>query len=150
MTELVAPRPSTTRVAGPSPSSICAPPQLQRIREITELLDTVAGLDRNQGVTIHDRRWQRCEFTQPLVVQPLDSSVEPEGEPWFVEGRDLSLGGLSFHHVEPLPHRLVLVTFPFVELERSLVAELSWCRFTQEGTYCSGGRFVRARQRITG
>lgn len=114
-----------------------------RLQEILELIETVA-VTHGTGVTIHDRHSERFEFEGPIVVQPLDAEGRPDGEPLFVEGRDLSVGGLSFRHERPLHHRHVAVSFPFVETGgRCVVAELGWCRFTREGVYRSGGRFVR-------
>ena len=72
------------------------------------------------------------------------SSVD--GEPVCTSGllRDISLGGCSFLHSDPLPSARVALTFG-LENERTvtLMLRLTWCRFTQHGVYQSGGRFLK-------
>lgn len=67
-----------------------------------------------------------------------------DGESKLVQGRDISLGGISFTHADPLPCRLVAVTFIQSEDKLdSVVTKLTWCRFMRDGLYRSGGQFLR-------
>lgn len=61
----------------------------------------------------------------------------------MVDGRDISVGGFSFRHLEPLAERFVVVTFPMEtsnKVHRAM--RLGWCRFLRRGIYESGGKFL--------
>jgi len=63
-------------------------------------------------------------------------------EPRLASGRDISQEGISFSHKKPIPQKLVQVTFnPTDDQPVSVIVELTWCRFSRDGTYQSGGKF---------
>ena len=73
--------------------------------------------------------------------------TEPETfEPGLLlaSGRDISKGGISFAHEQPLTCRKIAVTLQLDDGGcESIVTELKWCRFTRDGVYHSGGQFQR-------
>ncbi|NQU25993.1 MAG: hypothetical protein HQ567_32295 [Candidatus Nealsonbacteria bacterium] len=104
------------------------------------------------------RRETRYPFPSLVHLTPVGSDgVTPEGETIVVIGKHLSVRGLGFYHPMPLADRRMIVS-----LETSISSEsgtcsedgysqwigflidLSWCRFTGEGWYESGGRFLQA------
>ena len=96
------------------------------------------------GGLLNDRRAHRVAFPETLLVVGLatDSATGqfvPVAEPIIAQGRDISVDGISFQHADPLPHRYVAVSFRSPFGTETLVARLSWCRFTREEHYVSGG-----------
>jgi hypothetical protein len=89
---------------------------------------------------------QRYPFPYLIHLTPVgDDGVSPEGETIVVVGRHLSERGLGFYHPQPLPYRRMIVSLevsPGIWL--GFLIALSWCRFTKEGWYESGGRFLQA------
>ena len=98
------------------------------------------------GPFVWERRaGHRVQFCESLFLVPLDEETEePCGPPSRVQSRDISLGGISFSHPEPVPHRKVGLSFKLPGGSAvTVVALLRWCRFTRGGRYESGGEFVR-------
>jgi hypothetical protein len=96
--------------------------------------------------SLHSRRWHRVAYDRPLLITPLDDVTERPSERAFVaQGRDLSLAGLSFCHPHPLASRKVIVRFRAEDPSagEAILATLRWCRFRRDGSYQSGGQFVR-------
>jgi hypothetical protein len=98
---------------------------------------------------VQRRRWHRVPYDRPILITPLDDETnEPNGPSQLVPGRDISLGGVSFAHREPLASRKVACTFePSSPTSESVIVRLTWCRFTKEGWYQSGGQFVQSISR---
>jgi hypothetical protein len=97
--------------------------------------------------SLHSRRWHRVAYDKPLLITPLDDATERPSERTFVvRARDLSLSGLSFCHPRPLASRKVIVRFRDEDLGagEGILAILRWCRFRRDGSYQSGGQFVRS------
>jgi hypothetical protein len=71
--------------------------------------------------------------------------LTPEGEPVVVVGKHLSEHGFGFYHQEPLPYRRMIAS---LEDNKGhwfgFLIDLNWCRFTKDGWYESGGRFLQA------
>jgi hypothetical protein len=92
---------------------------------------------------------RRCETRYPfpflIYLTPADDADAPGGESIVVVGKHVSERGLGFYHPKPLPHRRVIAS-----LERphdgwyAFLLDLRWCRFTRQGWYESGGRFLEA------
>jgi hypothetical protein len=121
----------------------CSP--LGRLEEISRLVGSVVA-EWGDTDTVHLRQQHRTGFTDALVMTPFNShAATPDGEPKLVTGRNLSLHGVSFAHDQPLPYRDVVLTFslPGGEVE-SMMVRLTWCRFTRDGRYQSGGRLLRS------
>jgi hypothetical protein len=101
---------------------------------------------------LNDRRAHRVAFPETLHVVGLEINSD-NGQ--FVAvtdviiagGRDISVDGISFQHKDPVPHRFVSVSFRSSLGTETLVAKLSWCRFSREGHYVSGGRLIVEPQR---
>ena len=96
------------------------------------------------------RRWHRIAFESPLELTPLDvETEEPCADTIDVLGRDLSLGGMSFLHAQPLPFSKAAITFPADHSDvPPVIVRLTWYRFTARGVYQSGGPFVRALETV--
>ncbi len=96
-------------------------------------------------LTPERRRSARYPFPYLILLTPLDDdALAPTGAPIVVVGKHLSENGLDFYHPQPLPHRRMVAS-----LERpdgtwlSLVIDINRCRFTREGWYESGCRFLQ-------
>ncbi len=90
----------------------------------------------------------RLPFHQRICLIGLDEQHRSDGEACVVEGRDISADGISFKHFSMLPNRFVAMAFETVKGFEIVVVKLSWCLFSREGCYTSGGRFVRANAAI--
>ncbi len=100
-------------------------------------------------VTLVERRCEtRYPFPFLIHITPADDTRA--GESIVVVGKHVSERGLGFYHPKPLPYRRVIAS-----LERTghppaghgwygFLLELRWCRFTRQGWYESGGRFLEA------
>jgi hypothetical protein len=121
---------------------------LREIPEVECLLrgGIVASWHSSFG-SLHSRRWHRVAYDKPLLIMPLDDITErPSERAFVVQARDLSLSGLSFCHPRPLASRKVVVRFRASGTEDGggIVASLRWCRCRRDGTYQSGGQFLRS------
>jgi hypothetical protein len=89
------------------------------------------------------RRESRYPFPYLVHLTPVDEAGNPSGATIVVVGKHLSERGLGFYHPRPLPYRRMIAS-----LERAngewigFLIDLSWCRFTKQGWYESGGRFL--------
>lgn len=76
--------------------------------EVTRLLDEIAASWQPGGPLVSSRRWHRMRWEQDLPLVPLDAETEqPVGPGLVVRCRDISRGGISFVHDDPLPYRKV-------------------------------------------
>ena len=92
------------------------------------------------------RKETRYPFPSLVHLTPVaKDGVTPEGETIVVIGKHLSARGLGFYHPMPLADRRMIVS---LETEAGewigFLIDLSWCRFTEQGWYESGGRFLQA------
>jgi hypothetical protein len=94
---------------------------------------------------VERRRETRYPFPFLIYLTPVDDNGVSCGENIVVVGKHISERGLGFFHAKPLPHRRVIAS-----LERphdgwyAFLMDLGWCRFTRQGWYESGGRFLEA------
>jgi len=118
---------------------------LRRLNEVGGLVDALAATWQSPRQVLHARRWHRFRYERPVAVTPLDETTEePVGETILAMGRDISKGGISFTHAQPLPFRKVAVSFQLDDGTcESVVTVLKWCRFTRHKVYQSGGQFER-------
>ena len=144
--------PTTLQTEAPGPSPDQAPPHesiestvLRRLGTISTLMDSLIASWHSTRQVLHARRWHRFRYEKPVAVTPLDDATEqPIGETLLATGRDISKGGISFAHVQPLTCCKVAVTLQLDDGGcESIVTELKWCRFTRDGVYHSGGQFQR-------
>jgi hypothetical protein len=119
---------------------------LRNIPEVECLLGGVVASWHSSLGSLHSRCWHRVAYEKPLLITPLDDATErPSQRAFIVQGRDLSLSGISFCHPHPLASRKVIVRFGTQEPSAvaGVLAILRWCRFRRDGSYQSGGQFVR-------
>jgi len=125
----------------PVPASLLAPNSVRR-----HVWDLLSGLyPRGQ---LQERRFeQRFPYPHLLYLTPVDEEgLRPLGQRIVVVGKDLSESGLSFFHQQPLADRRMIASLESRGLEWvSFLVDLSWCRFTRQGWYFSGGRFLETR-----
>jgi hypothetical protein len=145
--DLIEPATSPVRSGGSTPHRLSP---LHRIQELECLLESVVA-SWNAGVpTFEKRHGQRVLYTKPMLLTPLlDDTETPAGNSVVVVGHDLSLGGISFVHRQPLPCRKVALRF--IQQERvseAVLVRLIWCRFTRRADYLSGGRLLRVSSEI--
>lgn len=76
----------------------------QRIRTLTE--KAAAQQQRAERENRSDRRWN---LALPAVAVPLDDLHQPVGEPARMVTRDISTGGISLLHTQPVPARFLRV-----------------------------------------
>ena len=90
----------------------------------------------------HDNRYP---FPCLMHLTPVGrDGVTPEGQTVVVVGKHLSEHGLGFYHQAPLPHRRMIVSLESGKGQwLAFLIDLSWCRFTKDGWYESGGRFLQ-------
>lgn len=98
------------------------------------------------GHLVERRADQRYPYPRLIMLQPMRRDGRtPAGPPLTVVGKHLSERGLGFFHPEPLPQRLVVVSLDKGDGHRlSFLLDVHRCRFTPQGWYESGGRFVAA------
>jgi hypothetical protein len=96
-----------------------------------------------QEVWAEKRKTQRVPYPFLLQITPVDEEGTPLDEPMTVVGKDLSEQGIGFFHREPLPHRLVKASVEDMTGQTiAVLIDLTWCCFTKQGWYESGGRFL--------
>ncbi len=93
---------------------------------------------------IERRRDTRYPFPYLVHLTPVgEDGVTPEGETIVVVGKHLSERGLGFYHPKPLAHRRMIASLQAVGGQwMGFLIDLNWCRFTKQGWYESGGRFL--------
>jgi hypothetical protein len=117
---------------------------MRTFREIERLVAELAASWHASNQVLQRRRWHRVQFSKPLLITPLDADENSVDVGFVVTSRDLSVGGVSFMHERPLIYQKVAVTFPMDDcVSESVVTRLTWCRFTRQGSYLSGGQFIR-------
>jgi hypothetical protein len=90
------------------------------------------------------RRDSRYPFPFLVHLTPVArDGVTPEGETVVVVGKHLSEQGFGFYHQQPLPHRRMIAWLECGKGRFGFLIDLNWCRFTKDGWYESGGRFLQ-------
>lgn len=105
-----------------------------------------------RGLEAERRGNRRYPYPYLVYLTPVTKDGQsPIGESVVVVGKHLSEHGLGFYHPRPLPFRHVIATLETAVGARvGFLMDLTWCRFTREGWYESGGRFLGlARSPIT-
>ena len=127
-----------------STAKIAVSPALNSLQRVEQLVHelTASWVNANSMLS---RRFHRVTFRQQIAIAELcDDGLIPTGQPRTAFTTDISHGGLSFEHDQPLACRMIAVTLPTSrELPESFVMRLKWCRFTRAGIYRSGGKFIR-------
>lgn len=96
---------------------------------------------------IAERRGEnRYPFPFLVHLTPVaEDGMTACGESVVVVGKHLSERGLGFYHPKPLPYRRMIASLETAEGQWiGFLIDLNWCRFTRQGWYESGGRFLQA------
>lgn len=110
--------------------------------EVAPTAEPKASWHRTSSL-IYSRKTHRVPFTGELTIRGLDENLKPVDCEFAARSRDISADGISFRHDGPLPYRFVELSY---QTARGLVTRrvrLTWCRYSAEGSYFSGGRFLR-------
>ena len=95
---------------------------------------------------IERRHCGRYPFPYLVNLTPVaEDGVTPEGETLVAVGKHLSERGLGFYHPQPLPYRRMIVSLEARSGQwLGFLIDVTWCRFTKQGWYESGGRFLQS------
>lgn len=95
---------------------------------------------------ILDRRSEnRYAFPYLMHLTPVaEDGLTPKGEHIVVVGKHISEHGLGFYHPKPLPYKRMIVSLECNGHWLGFLIDLRWCRFTKQGWYESGGRFLQS------
>ena len=98
-----------------------------------------------RGDPLERRSDRRYPYPYLVYLTPVcKDRLTPKGRSVVVVGKHLSEYGLGFYHPQPLAFRHVIATLETAAGARiGFLMDLTWCRFTREGWYESGGRFLR-------
>lgn len=110
-----------------------------------QVWDVLAGLYPQREV-FERREENRYPYPYLIHLTPVGKDgLTPEGEPVVAVGKHLSNRGMGFYHPRPLPYRRMIVSLEAVDGSYlAFLVDLAWCRFTRQGWYESGGRFLQA------
>ena len=94
---------------------------------------------------LEKRHENRYPFPYLIHLTPVaEDGITPRGQSIAVVGKHLSNRGLGFYHPKPLPYRRMIASLECNGHWLGFLIDLRWCRFTKQGWYESGGRFVQA------
>ena len=112
--------------------------------DITRAVYSVLGRLCEGRCVSERRRQQRHSFPYLVQLTPVDDDGAPVTDrTMIVVGRYLSEEGFDFYHQDPLEFRRVIISLDHAPSPPvSLLLDLTWCRFTRQGWYDSGGRFL--------
>jgi len=98
------------------------------------------------GDLVERRGEQRYPYPYLVHLTPVAADgVTAVGESLVVVGKHLSERGLGFYHPRPIACRRAIACLGTTSGARlGFLIDLNWCRFTRQGWYESGGRFLRA------
>jgi len=93
---------------------------------------------------VERRKEKRFPFPYLVHLTPLDQDgATLDTETIVVVGKHLSASGIGFFHPQPLPYRRMIVSLETPGNRwLGFLVDLSWCRFTKQGWYESGGKFL--------
>lgn len=95
-------------------------------------------------ITNERRKDFRYPYPHLVYLTPVDSSGQPLNDlTTVVVGKNITERGIDFFHHQSLPYRRVILTLESEDGTRaSVVTDLLWTRFTRQGWYDNGGRFL--------
>jgi hypothetical protein len=81
------------------------------------------------------RRDPRFPYPKLIYLTPVGRDGRtPQGESIVVTGKQISEGGLSFFHPEPLPDRRMIASLETHDGRfMGFLLDICWCRFTRHG-----------------
>ncbi len=138
-------KPMTALLSAPSPrppAAFAVVPEEDVRTQVWNLLSALYP----QGDLVERRKDRRYPYPYLVHLTPVAcDGLTPEGESLVVVGKHLSERGFGFYHPNPLPHRRMIASLEASSGVRvAFLIDLNWCRFTQQGWYESGGRFLQA------
>lgn len=136
---------STFQHSEPQPGSRSDAAWLSILGDFPALLDELPA-NWFESAKVSDRRAEpRCWCDSQALLTPLDEPpVNGDGSPIPIALTDISRHGIGFSHAEPLPYRMVRITFDCDDVSAPiLVVRLQWCRFRKPGICESGGQIQR-------
>jgi hypothetical protein len=97
---------------------------------------------------VERRREHRFPCNLAALLEPVDGEGQAlDGPKLRVRLKDIARHGVGIVHHEPVPYRVVLLSFETADHQTiRLLARLQWCRFKKSGVYESGGQIVRILQ----
>ncbi|MGA2035101.1 MAG: hypothetical protein ABSG68_22870 [Thermoguttaceae bacterium] len=108
--------------------------------QVWVLLSTV----QSRWGALERRQETRYPFPHLLYLTPVaNDGATPCGAHISVVGKHISERGLGFYHLAPLPYRRMIASVQSGGHWLGFLIDLNWCRFTKEGWYESGGRFLQ-------
>ncbi len=127
----------------PSASTCCAGSE-QADDSIQEQVAELLSRLYPRNALAERRRENRYPFPYLVHLTPVDDALAPAGESVVVVGKHLSPCGVGFYHPKPISHRRMIVSFEAGQQSwLSFLIDVTWCRFTKQGWYESGGRFLQ-------
>jgi hypothetical protein len=119
---------------------------LLQVERVDHLVRDLLAQWQHPSDALERRGLSRIGFQKQIALFAYDNAEQQvTGEPWLVTGKDISLQGVSFSHIAPLPFSKVAIGFEVPGgFSRFVITRLSWCRFTRRGVYESGGTFLRS------
>jgi hypothetical protein len=110
--------------------------------EVWGLLTTLCS----KSNLVERRKDNRYPFPHLIHLTPVGKDgMTPEGKTVVVVGKHLSEHGMGFYHPSPLPYRRMIASMETPNGHWiAFLVDLSWCRFTRQGWYESGGRFLES------
>ncbi len=123
----------------------CGLPTLQLLDDVHHLVRDLLTQWQHPSDALERRHRPRIPFLKSIALFEVDEESElPIGNPYLVNGKDISMKGVGFSHTSPLPFTKVAIGFELPDgCSQFVLVRLSWCRFTRRGTYESGGMFLR-------
>jgi len=98
------------------------------------------------GRLMERRSHQRYPFPYLVRLTRVGADgLSPTNQSIVVVGKHISEAGFGFYHGKPLSDRRMIASFETTADQWiALLLDIHWCRFTKEGWYESGGRFLRS------
>ena len=128
------------------------PTVIAELSEIESAANEVAVHNQSQWNQVEMRSSVRTPYPNLVGLTPLQNeSLRDMGEPFYVVGKRIGLGGIDFFHNEKIEFHYALASFERCENDLvHFILKISHCKFRRPGWYESGGRFVKLVQYDTG
>jgi c-di-GMP-binding flagellar brake protein YcgR len=108
-----------------------------------DLIQYSKGADAGSDIG-YQRAAKRVAITREVPVIPADSAAKPTGEPFVAMTRNLSAGGVSIMHTEPVKDSFIVVELSSKEGSRlQVLVEVLRCSRRGVSFYEISGRIIR-------
>lgn len=121
------------------------PTVIAELSEIESAAKEVAVHNQCQWNQPEMRSSERTPYPNLIGLTPLkNESLREMGEPFYVVGKRIGLGGIDFFHNDKIEFHYALASFERNDDEHAhFVLKITRCKFRRPGWYESGGRFVK-------